>query len=180
VHTNARFVLLILDNHTTAMTGAQPTPASDVTADGSAATRVPIEALVRACGVGFVRVADPYERAPFEALLKEAQAWTQAEGGGVAVIIADRPCVLYDDAPVTDTPVPVVITEECDGCRFCTEAFECPALILSADKSRVDINYSVCIDCGQCIDACPKGFIVATVPAQVTGSGQVIGAATAP
>jgi indolepyruvate ferredoxin oxidoreductase alpha subunit len=172
VHTNACFVLLILDNHTTAMTGAQPTPASDVTADGSAATRVPIEALVRACGVGFVRVADPYDRAPFETLLKEAQAWTQAEGGGVAVIIADRPCVLYDDAPVTDTPVPVVITEECDGCRFCTEAFECPALVLSADRSRVDVNFGVCIDCGQCIDACPKGFIVAktAAPAQTVGT----------
>jgi indolepyruvate ferredoxin oxidoreductase alpha subunit len=160
VHTNARFVLLILDNHTTAMTGAQPTPASDLAADGSAATRVPIEGLVRACGVRFVRVADPYEHGPFEALLKEAHAYTQQDDGGVAVIIADRPCVLYDDAPVTTKPMPVVITEECDGCRYCTEAFECPALVLAADKSRVDVNYGVCIDCGQCIDACPKGFIV--------------------
>jgi indolepyruvate ferredoxin oxidoreductase alpha subunit len=133
---------------------------------------VPIEALVRACGVGFVRVADPYERGPFEVLLKEAQAFTQADDGGVAVIIADRPCVLYDDAPVTAAPVPVIITEECDGCRYCVEAFECPALVLRSDKSRVDINYSVCVDCGQCIDACHKGFIVAktatTAPQPVT------------
>jgi indolepyruvate ferredoxin oxidoreductase alpha subunit len=161
VHTGARFILLILDNHTTAMTGAQPTPANDYAADDSAATRVPIEALVRACGVRFVRTADPYERGPFEVLLREAQAHTLAEDGGVAVIIADRPCVLYDDAPVTATPIPVIITEECDGCQYCTEAFECPALVLRADKSRVDVNYSVCVDCGQCIDACHKGFIVA-------------------
>jgi indolepyruvate ferredoxin oxidoreductase alpha subunit len=187
VHTNARFVLLILDNHTTAMTGAQPTPANDYAADGSAATRVSIGALVRACGVGFVRVADPYEQGPFEALLKEAQAFTQADGGGVAVIIADRPCVLYDDAPVAAAPVPVVITEECDGCRYCTEAFECPALVLRADKSRVDVNYSVCIDCGQCIDACHKGFIVAAAtapaPQRATGateSGQAVGSGMAP
>lgn len=160
VHTNARFILLILDNHTTAMTGAQPTPANDYIADGDIATKVPIPGLVQACGVRFVRVADPYDQKPFESLLKEAQAFTQAPEGGVAVIIADRPCVLYDRTPVDENPVPVVITEECDGCRYCVEAFECPALILRPDKSRVDIDYRVCVDCGQCIDACYKGFIV--------------------
>jgi indolepyruvate ferredoxin oxidoreductase alpha subunit len=160
VHTNARFILLILDNHTTAMTGAQPTPANDYIADGDIATKVPIPDLVQACGVRFVRVADPYDQKPFEALLKEAQAFTQSPEGGVAVIIADRPCILYDRTPVVESPVPVVITEECDGCRYCVEAFECPALVLRPDKSRVDIDYRVCVDCGQCIDACYKGFIV--------------------
>jgi indolepyruvate ferredoxin oxidoreductase alpha subunit len=160
VHTGARFILLILDNHTTAMTGAQPTAANDYTADGSQATRVSIEALARACGVQFVRVADPYDGQPFAALLREAQAFTQAPDGGVAVIIADRPCVLYDATPVKENPIPVVVTAECDGCRYCVEAFECPALMLRADRQRVDIDYSLCIDCGQCIDACYKGFIV--------------------
>lgn len=163
VHTGARFILLILDNHTTAMTGAQPTPANDYAADGSAATRVPIENIVRACGVKFVHVADPYAQEPFEKLLKDAHAFTQTDDGGVAVIIADRPCVLYDDSPVEANPIPVIVTEECDGCRYCVEAFECPALVLRADKSRVDINYNVCVDCGQCIDACYKGFIVPKV-----------------
>ena len=172
VHTNARFVLLVLDNHTTAMTGAQPTPANDYHADGSAATRVSIEALVRACGVQFVRSADPYEQAPFSALLKEAHAYTQADDGGVAVIIADRPCILYDDAPVAAAPVPVLITDDCDGCRYCTEAFECPALVLAADKSRVDVDAGLCVDCGQCIDACHKGFIV---PRPVTVAAPPIG-----
>ncbi len=159
VHTNARFILLILDNHTTAMTGAQPTAASDYTADGDIATRVPIPDLVKACGVKYVRVADPYDQEPFETLLKDAQAFAQSPGGGVAVIIADRPCVLYDDTPVKENPIPVVVTEDCDGCRYCVEAFECPALVLRADKSRVDIDYRTCVDCGQCIDACYKGFI---------------------
>ncbi len=159
VHTGARFVLLILDNHTTAMTGAQPTPANDYTADGGLATRVSIPAVVRACGVDFVRVADPYDHKSFEQLLKEAHAYTQSPEGGVAVIIADRPCVLYDRTPVTENPVPVVVTEDCDGCRYCVEAFECPALVLRPDRSRVDIDYRICVDCGQCIDACYKGFI---------------------
>lgn len=160
VHTGARFILLILDNHTTAMTGAQPTLASDFTADGGIATRVSIPDMVRACGVKFVRVADPYDDELFRGLLEEAHAFTQGEDGGPAVIIADHPCVLYDPSPVEARPIPVLITEKCDGCRYCLEAFECPALVLRADRSRVDIDRRICIDCGQCVDACHKGFIV--------------------
>ena len=169
VHTGARFVLLILDNHTTAMTGFQPTAANTYLADGSEAAHViSIPNLVRACGVNFVKEADPYDQPNFHTLLREAHTYTQAEDGGVAVIIADRPCVLYDAAPVRETPLPVIITEECDGCRYCIEAFECPALVLRSDKSRVDIDYKICIDCGQCIDACYKGFIVPKVVAEMS------------
>ncbi len=164
VHTGARFVLLILDNHTTAMTGAQPTPANNYAADGDIAAKIPIVDIVRACGVKFSRISDPYDHEPFEALLKEAQAFAQSPEGGIAVIIADRPCVLYDRSPVDENPLPVIITEQCDGCRYCVEAFECPALVLRPDKSRVDIDYRICIDCGQCIDACYKGFIVPKLP----------------
>jgi indolepyruvate ferredoxin oxidoreductase alpha subunit len=160
VHTGARFVLLILDNHTTAMTGAQPTPANDYTADGGLAVRVSIPDLVRACGVDFVRLADPYDGKAFGALLREAHAFTRSDAGGVAVIIADRPCVLYDRSPIEAQPIPVVVTEDCDGCRYCVEAFECPALVLRADRSRVDVDDKLCVECGQCIDACYKGFIV--------------------
>jgi len=160
VHTNARFVLLILDNHTTAMTGAQPTAANDYTADGGPATRVSIVGLVQACGVRFVHSADPYDQEPFAALLREAEAFTRQPDGGPAVIVADRPCILYDSTPVDAHPVPVVVTADCDGCRYCVEAFECPALVLRADRTRVDIDASICVDCGQCIDACYKGFIV--------------------
>lgn len=160
VHSGARFILLILDNHTTAMTGFQPSPANDFTADGEAAAKVSIPELARACGVGYVRVGDPYDHEAFRALLDGAHAFTQAPDGGVAVIVADRPCVLYDRSPVEADPIPVDVTEECDGCRYCVEAFECPALVLAADKSRVDIDRRVCIDCGECIDACYKGFIV--------------------
>jgi len=63
-------------------------------------------------------------------------------------------------APIEADPLPVIVTEQCDGCRYCVEAFECPALVLRPDKSRVDVDYRICVDCGQCIDACYKGFIV--------------------
>ena len=174
VHTGARFVLIILDNHTTAMTGFQPTAANDGLADGSAAARVvSIPNLVRACGVNFVKETDPYDQETFRETLRQAHDHTQTPEGSVAVIIANRPCVLYDPSPVHEHPLPVVITQECDGCRYCLEAFECPALVLRPDQSRVDIDSKICIDCGQCIDACYKGFIVpeATVVEAISAYG---------
>lgn len=161
VHTGARFVLVVLDNHTTAMTGFQPTAESAFLADGSDADhKVSIADLVRACGVTFVESTDPYDQDGFRRLIREAYRHSQSPGGGVAVVIADRPCVLYEPALLRQDPVPVVITHECDGCRYCIEAFECPALVLRADRSRVDIDEKTCVDCGQCIDACFKGFIL--------------------
>jgi indolepyruvate ferredoxin oxidoreductase alpha subunit len=160
VHTGARFVLLILDNATTAMTGFQPTAESEELADGQpAAGRVSIPAIVRACGVGYVSEVDPYDGPAFRQALREAHSFAREGAGGPAVIVANRPCVLYDPQPVRLDPRPVIITEECDGCRYCLEAFECPALVLRPDGSRVDIDQKLCIDCGQCVDACYKGFI---------------------
>jgi indolepyruvate ferredoxin oxidoreductase, alpha subunit len=160
VHNGSRFVLIILDNHTTAMTGFQPTAASDLLTDGSSGARpASLMELARACGASFVRETDPYEQDVFRTVLRQAHEHTLAADGRVAVIIANRPCVLYDPSPVRLDPQPVIITEECDGCRYCLEAFECPALYLQPDGSRVDINYQTCIDCGQCVDACYKGFI---------------------
>ncbi len=166
VHTGARFVLIILDNHTTAMTGFQPTAANEYLADGSDASRaVSIPDMVRACGVNFVKETDPYSQEMFQEILRNAYDHSQSDEGGVAVIIADRPCVLYDPSPVHENPMPVVVTEECDGCRYCVEVFECPALVLRPDRTRVDIDYKICIDCGQCIDSCYKGFIIPEVMA---------------
>lgn len=161
VHTGARFVLIILDNHTTAMTGFQPTAASETLAgDGDAGHKVAIADLARACGVTFVRTADPYDHTAFRTILREAYNHSQEPEGGLAVVIASRPCVLYDSSPLRQHPTPVVVTDECDGCRYCLEAFGCPALVLRPDKSRVDIDPKICVECGQCIDACRKGFIV--------------------
>lgn len=161
VHTGSRFVLVVLDNHTTAMTGQQPTAQSEFLSGGNAAPDLAsIPAIVRSCGVRFVEVTDPYEQESFQAVLRRANEFTQDPEGGIAVVIADRPCVLYDPGPVIEDPIPVLITEECDGCRYCVEAFECPALVLREDGSRVDVDISTCIECGQCVDACYKGFII--------------------
>ena len=45
----------------------------------------------------------------------------------------------------------------CVGCRYCLEAFGCPAL--SMVNGRVEIDRKICVDCGLCIYACHQGAI---------------------
>lgn len=160
VYTKARFLLVIMDNEITAMTGMQPTADSGVLADGSPGNRVAIPDLVRACGVKWLREIDPYQVEEFTALAKEAYEYVRAEEGGVAVIISKRPCVIHDRTPLLEHPVRVTVTEECDGCKYCLVGFECPSLVLDEELGRVVVDRMTCVDCGVCIDACYQGLIV--------------------
>lgn len=95
VHTGARFVLLILDNHVVAMTGFQPTTGNGLLADGTESPRkVSMLKLAQACGVGFAEEVDPYDQELFRKTVRSAYNHTQAPEGGVAVVIANHPCVL--------------------------------------------------------------------------------------
>jgi indolepyruvate ferredoxin oxidoreductase alpha subunit len=160
VHNQARFILVILDNSITAMTGMQPTADSGLLADGRMGNRVAIKDLVQACGVKFIEEIDPYRVKDFQDLVKRARDYIRQEDGGIAVIISKRPCPLYDPTPLRENPVRVTVTEECDNCKYCLTAFECPALVLDEDLGRVVIDRRICTDCGVCIDVCHKGFIV--------------------
>ena len=160
VYNNARFILVILDNEITAMTGMQPTPGIGITADGSEGRKVPLKELIKGCGVKWIKSIDPYNVDGLIKLIKEAKKYTQKCDGGIAVIIASHPCIIpYPEACITH-PVKVEITDECDGCMYCIDFFECPALYLNEEKNLVEIDRKYCVDCGVCLNVCPKGAII--------------------
>lgn len=159
VYNNARFVLVILDNEITAMTGMQPTPGSGITADGSKGKKISLEELIKGCGVRWTKTIDPYDVENLIKLLKEARKYTQDRIGGIAVIVARHPCLIRYPEVGRENPVQVEITSDCDGCQYCLDYFECPALYLNEEKDRVEIDRNICVDCGVCIHACPKGAI---------------------
>jgi indolepyruvate ferredoxin oxidoreductase alpha subunit len=160
VYNDARFILVILDNEITAMTGMQPTPGLGVTADGSEGKRVLLEDLIRGCGVKWIRSVDPYRVKELIGLLKEARKFSQRRRGGIAVIIAKHPCLIRYPEALKEHPVKVRITDDCNGCSYCLDFFECPALRLDEEGNRVEIERSLCVDCGVCVHACPRGAIV--------------------
>jgi len=161
---NVKFVLVILDNRTTAMTGSQPTPTSGRGACGEALETVDIEALVRGCGVKYCKEGNPYQVNEFIDLMKDAVKYSRENGP--AVVISRYPCVidLARKGEITEH-LPVEITDDCDGCAYCIKQFECPALIYHEDEAQdekyVSIDRILCIDCGVCLNVCPKGAIVA-------------------
>ena len=87
-----KFVLVILDNRTTAMTGSQPTPTSGRGACGEALDAVDIESLVRGCGVKYVKEGNPYHYEEFVDLMKDAVSYSRENGP--AVVISLFPCVI--------------------------------------------------------------------------------------
>ena len=157
---DSRFVLLLLDNETTAMTGNQPTPASGLRVDGSQGPALPLENIISGAGINHLSVVDAYEQ---EKLLDElAKAWryTQAENGGIAVVIARHPCMMDSTARKEAKRFTTVkVTDECTGCGTCIESYECPSLV-SDESGIVHIDPLTCVACGLCIDVCPFGAIV--------------------
>lgn len=155
VFQKARFILTILDNSTTAMTGNQPTPQVGTLANGQAGNPVYIKDLVQACGVRFIRECDPYDMDQFIDHLKQADQFVRGPEGGVAVIISRHPCILDREAWKGRKVYRVAVTDECVGCRHCIDSFECPALIFDEELQQAKIDEITCAGCGVCKHVCP-------------------------
>jgi indolepyruvate ferredoxin oxidoreductase alpha subunit len=162
VYNGARFILVILDNQTTAMTGMQPTPGLGVRADGSEGKAISLERIVAGCGVDYVEVVDPYDQKRMNMALKNATEYVKEPEGGIAVIVARHPCVIAYGEEAIPEKVHVQVTDDCKECNFCLDRFECPALYHDPDLGRTRINMQICAGCGQCIPICPRGAIVQT------------------
>jgi indolepyruvate ferredoxin oxidoreductase alpha subunit len=109
--------------------------------------------------VRFLEVGDPYDTTGFIEMLKKAVAFSRNQGP--AVVIARHPCIidLARQGKAID-PIAVRVTEACDGCGFCHQHFECPALVAIDDGRHTIVDPLVCNGCGVCLNICPQGAIV--------------------
>lgn len=162
VYNDARFILVILDNGTTAMTGMQPTPGTGIRADGTRGNKIPLERIIAGCGIDFIEVVDPYDLKAMHALLKKATEYVKAPDGGIATIISRHACVIANRTEAIPQKRPVAVTEDCDECNFCHTRFECPALVKDPQLGHTAVDPILCAQCGVCPQICPKGAIVET------------------
>jgi indolepyruvate ferredoxin oxidoreductase alpha subunit len=160
VYNGARFILVVLDNLTTAMTGMQPTPSLGIRADGSEGNAISLERAVAGCGVDYIEVVDPYDIPKMTEILKKAAEYAKEPQGGIAVIIARHPCIIAYKEEAIPEKKSVVITDACADCNFCMDRFECPAIYHDEGLGRTNINQRLCTNCGVCLQICPKGAIV--------------------
>jgi len=148
-----KFTLMILDNRTTAMTGHQPNPGTGRQYSSVTSPGLPLEPLVRACGVESVSVVDSYD---IKAMTEAVRA--SFANDGVSVIIADRACplALRKEGKLVKTPL-AVNQARCVKCYACAELFSCPSI---ARRGReVHIDAGTCIGCGGCAQVCPRKAI---------------------
>lgn len=145
VHNKHNFVLTVLDNRITAMTGGQPNPGIPIDGMGDEAPEISIRKLALACGVDYVRVINPFNLDQVVKTYKEA-----FERNDTAVIISKAPCTLIKG--LTKKPPVHFVEHNCNNCDKCVSALACPAI--SKIDGKITIDESQCDGCNVCIQVC--------------------------
>ncbi|MCS7197448.1 MAG: indolepyruvate ferredoxin oxidoreductase subunit alpha [Candidatus Bipolaricaulota bacterium] len=144
LYNGGQIVTIILDNHTTAMTGHQEHPGTGRTIKGRPAPVIDLESLARGLGIKHVHRLDPYD------LLT---AWRTIDAAlhrpDPSVIIADASCVLKEKRRFGE--IVSVDHKKCTECFACTE-LGCPAIEIQ--DGHIEINKLLCIACTHCQQVC--------------------------
>jgi len=56
--------------------------------------------------------------------------------------------------------MPIVVTDNCEGCRFTECVTVCPVACFHGDERMLYIDSTVCIECRACVPVCPVRAIV--------------------
>lgn len=157
VYNKAKTKLIILDNQITAMTGFQPHPGTGKTATGEETKSIDMVEIVKACGVDFIKVIDPYDYKGSYNVLVEMLKFD-----GVAVVISRRACVTETLRKMRrEGKKPALYRidpEKCVGCGTCTRQFGCPAIGWKEEEKKAEIT-PLCSGCDVCAQICPAEAI---------------------
>ena len=158
-YNGANFLLLLLDNSATAMTGFQPHPGTGETATGREAPVIDLKAICKVFGA-HVEVVDPFDvTATVETLMRLLQ-----EEKGVKVLILKRECALVSAKLQkrlyqVEVDQKLCLGETCGCNRLCTRIFKCPGLMWDKAAGKARIDEAICTGCGVCTEICPVSAI---------------------
>ena len=159
IHNSSNFLLIILDNNATAMTGFQPHPGTAVNALGATARPVVIEELCRSLGLKTL-VRDPFD---LEDTCSTIYDLLQEQSARVLILRQECALVRGKKSPKSyrvTVNVSKCVGEDCGCSRLCTRVFRCPGLKWDAVSGKTEIDEAICTSCGVCADICPVGAIV--------------------
>ncbi len=149
--------VVIMDNRTTAMTGAQPNPGMGFTLRNDPTISADIEKIAGAFGFKRIRTVSPYNVKETEDTIRE-----ELQADEPSLIIARAPCALLKtDRILSDKPLRIK-ADVCKGCKSCINT-GCPALEFvkidepaEGDKRKgySRINEALCVGCRTCQEVC--------------------------
>ena len=152
VHNKHNFVLTVLDNRITAMTGGQPNPGIPIDGMGDEAPEVSIRKVALACGCDYVHVINPFN------LEQVVKTYVEAfQRDDTAVIVSKAPCTLIKG--LTKKPPVNFIEGNCNKCDKCVSELACPAI--SKIDGKITVDKSQCDGCNVCIQVCKYGALEA-------------------
>ena len=154
--TGVDILIFILDNKTCAMTGLQPYPGVGKTANGDNAKVVNIKEMVKACGIEYAKLIDPFDIKIAVDVLAEALKLK-----GQRVVIAQHECaqIIKKNNEQLNEKIEIykIDCQKCKGCRVCFDEAICTAI--SINDGRISINRFLCTGCGFCSQICPQDAI---------------------
>ncbi len=156
------FILVVLDNQITAMTGFQPAPSTGFRANFEKSKIIKISDVAKALGADFVAEVDSVlEWNKAKEVFKEA--WKTYKNGGVAVVVYRHWCALTERRLFGHAGMGgryEISPEKCVDCGICYKVFNCPAILYDKEKKKPYIRDDICLACGVCTQICPVNAII--------------------
>ncbi|MDD2524488.1 MAG: thiamine pyrophosphate-dependent enzyme [Endomicrobiaceae bacterium] len=148
-YNKAKGLIIILDNGTTAMTGAQPNPSTGMTAKNEQTKKLDLEALCKACGADNVEVIDSSCKS-IEYKIKEYTIQDKLS----VLIVRYALCKMIDR---TKKPAPLFHAEKCKKCYMCISV-DCPSIVKD-EQGNIKLNSNLCAGCNVCVEMCKFGAL---------------------
>ncbi len=157
VHHNHNCVITVLDNRTTAMTGHQPHPGTEISGMGKPAKVLKVEDVVKGLGIEHIEIVNPRN------IKKTIEVFKRAlDFKGTSVVISKAPCILLELQEKRRKGEKIahyqIDQEKCNQCKVCIIRFGCPAFFCEED-GRIYIDESICNGCANCTQICPSRAI---------------------
>ncbi len=149
IYQNHKFILVILDNSTVAMTGRQVTPERFHQA-------IDIKKIVEGCGIECLEHDYSHEMHKNIEFFKEVKKKYE-QNDHPTVVVVRQFCIL--DNPRAKEFVPGVYAkvdeDKCVACDQCTTVYKCPPMHYN-EKGKIEIDPFLCAGCAGCLEViCP-------------------------
>ena len=156
VYQGHKFILVILDNSTIAMTGRQVTPSRFHQA-------IDIKKIVEGMGIECLEHHYSYEmQNNIDFFKKVKEKYENPNTDGPTVVVVREFCILDGERAPDFVPgiFAQVDEEKCVACDQCTTVYKCPPMSYN-ENGKIEIDPFLCAGCGGCLDViCPTDAFI--------------------